>query len=60
MIIAKKNIWNMIRSVGNDEGQLKMRFRVLCVICGISTSGFGLGFAFHLCRQKSFLGNEMN
>lgn len=60
VVIVKKNIWSMIRSVGNEQGQLKMRFRVPCVICGISTSVFSLGFTFHRRRPKSFLGNEIN
>lgn len=56
VVISKKNIWSMIRSVGNDQGQLKIRVRVSCVISGIATSG--LGFASHWYRQKNFLGNK--
>lgn len=60
VIIAKKNILRMIRSVGNDQAHLKTRFRVPCIFYKFPTSGFSLGIAFLRWRPKSFLGDEIN
>lgn len=60
VIIAKKVILRMIRSVGNDQVHLKMHFRVPSIICKTPTGCFSLGFAFRRCRPKSFLGDELN
>lgn len=52
VIIAKKNIGSVIRSVGNHQLTLGLP----CVICGISTSG--IGFVSHSYRPKGVLDDQ--